>query len=94
MINAGLLVLHVLFVIFVFIQKNKAESTGAAFNNIFLIMILFAVGWAISAMVINQIFEPAGFGKYFDRDTITLSLLTLGEVFFYRIFYKNLLTRR
>jgi len=32
--------------------------------------------------------EPEGWGKLFDRDTFSLSLVTIIEFFFYRIYYK------
>jgi hypothetical protein len=36
--------------------------------------------------------EQSGFGIHFDRDTFSLTLLTILEVFFYRIYYKETVT--
>ena len=56
--------------------------------NVGLIAILFAVGWSIASIIAKALLEPKGFGIYFDRDTFALTLLTIGEYFFYRLYYK------
>ena len=43
-------------------------------------------------MVCKLFWEPIGFGKHFDRDTISLTILTIVEFFFFRFYFKDLLT--
>jgi len=57
--------------------------------NISLILILFAVGWTITGMIAKLFMEPKGLGLYYDRDTFSLTLLTMIEFFFYKIYYKR-----
>lgn len=57
--------------------------------NVSLILILFAVGWTITGMIAKFIMEPQGLGLYYDRDTFSLSLLTIIEFFFYKIYYNR-----
>ena len=57
--------------------------------NVSLILILFAVGWTITGMIAKLIMEPKGLGLYYDRDTFSLTLLTIIEFFFYKIYYKH-----
>jgi uncharacterized membrane protein YhdT len=57
--------------------------------NVGLITILFAVGWAITGMIAKILMDQKGFGIYFDRDTFSLSLLTVLEFFFYNFYYKT-----
>ena len=48
-----------------------------------------SVGWSITGIIAKLFMEPGGFGIFFDRDTFSLLLLTIGEYFFYRIYYKE-----
>jgi len=57
--------------------------------NVSLILILFAVGWTITGMIAKFFMEPKGLGLYYDRDTFSLTLLTIIEFFFYRIYYNR-----
>lgn len=90
MIIALIFLLHIVFTIYIFRKKWKADSLSSAFIDLILIVIVFSVGWSVTTMLVKLIFEPEGFGKLFDRDTIALSLLTIGEFFFYRIYYKDI----
>jgi hypothetical protein len=87
MITAFLFALHLLFVIIIFTKKWQEDGLGSAFLNIALIGILFAVGWTITGLISKIILEPEGFGRFFDRDTFSLSLLTLIEFVFYKFYY-------
>jgi len=57
--------------------------------NVSLILVLFAVGWTITGMIAKFVMEPKGLGFYYDRDTFSLTLLTVIEFFFYRIYYNR-----
>ena len=57
--------------------------------NVSLILVLFAVGWTITGMIAKFVMEPKGLGLYYDRDTFSLTLLTIIEFFFYRIYYNR-----
>lgn len=76
----------------IFTKKWQEENMSAALLNIGFIGILFAVGWSISGMLAKAIMEPAGLGIQFDRDTFSLTLLTVAEFFFYRMYYRDVLT--
>ena len=80
---------HLLFSLIIFTIKWQEEKLSTAFLNVALIAILFAVGWSIANIIAKALMEPKGFGLYFDRDTFSLALLTLGEYFFYRMYYKT-----
>jgi hypothetical protein len=89
MIAAFIFFLHFLFALIIFTKKWQEDGLSSAFLNLALIMILFAVGWTITSLLAKFIMEPRGFGLYFDRDTFSLTLLTLGESVFYRLYYKE-----
>lgn len=92
MITALIFFIHFIFGLTIFTKFWQEESLTSAFLNIFFIFILFSVGWAITGMFVKLIIEPEGFGIYFDRDTFSLTLLTIGEFFFYRLYYKDKFT--
>lgn len=89
MIIALIFALHLIFTLIIFTKKYQEESIAEAMQNVALIIIFFFVGWPLATMVIKIFSDPKGFGVHFDRDTIVLSLLTIGEYFFYRIYYKE-----
>jgi hypothetical protein len=46
----------------------------------------------VTGMIAKILMEQEGLGIHFDRDTFSLTLLTIMEVFFYRFYYKNTVT--
>lgn len=92
MITAFIFFLHFIFILVIFTKKWQEESLSAGFMNLALIGILFAVGWAISGIIAKLVMEQEGLGIYYDRDTFSLTLLTIAEYFFYRFYYKDTFT--
>ena len=88
MIISIIFFLHLIFSLIIFTIKWQEEKLSTAFLNIALIAILFAVGWSIASVIAKAVMEPKGLGIYFDRDTFALTLLTIGEYLFYRLYYK------
>ena len=90
MIIAAIFLLHIIFIIYIFFRKWKQDSISSALTNLGLIILLFSVGWSVSTLIINIFIDEAGFGKHFDKNTLVLTILTIGEYFFYRIYYRDL----
>lgn len=88
MIISTIFFIHLLFSLIIFTIKWQEEKLSAAFLNIGLIAVLFAVGWSIASIIAKLLMEPKGLGLHFDRDTFALTLLSIGEYFFYRLYYK------
>jgi hypothetical protein len=89
MITAFIFFVHFLFSLIIFTKKWQDENLSTAFLNIALVGILFAVGWTITGMIAKLVMEPKGLGIQFDRDTFSLSLLTIVEFFFYKFYYNE-----
>lgn len=89
MITAFIFFIHLIFALMIFTRKWQDEGLSAGFLNIGLIGILFAVGWTITGMIAKLFMEPKGLGLLFDRDTFSLTLLTIAEIFFYKFYYKE-----
>lgn len=89
MITAIIFSAHLLFALIIYTKKWQTDSVTAAWLNVGLIGILFSVGWTITGSIAPLIMDPKGFGLFFDRDTFSLTLLSIGEIFFYLIYYKD-----
>ena len=89
MISAVIFFAHFIFILMIFTWKWQKDGLSGAFLNLALILILFAVGWTITGVAAKLLMEPKGLGFYYDRDTFSLSLLTIAEIFFYKIYYKE-----
>jgi len=89
MISAFIFFAHFIFLLLIFTWKWQKEGISGAILNVSLILILFAVGWTITGMVAKFLMEPKGLGFYYDRDTFSLTLLTIIEIIFYRFYYKQ-----
>jgi len=87
MITAFIFFAHLIFALYIFTKKWQDENLKSAFLNLVLIGILFSVGWTIAAMITQIFMEPEGFGIQFNRDTFSLTILSIAEFFFYRIYY-------
>ena len=92
MISAIIFFAHFIFTLIIFTKKWQDEAFSAAWMNVGLIVILFAVGWTVTGMIAKILMEQEGLGIHFDRDTFSLTLLTIMEVFFYRFYYKDTVT--
>ena len=91
MIPAVLFFLHFIFMLVIFTKKWQDESISSAIMNVVLVSILFTVGQTIAQSISKAIMEQKGFGIYFDRDAFSLVILTIGELFFYKIYFKGLI---
>ena len=89
MISALIFAAHLVFMSVIFTKKWQDEKLSSAFTNLALMIILFAVGWSIATSIVKIFFDQKGLGIQFDADTISLTLLSIAEYFFYRFYYKD-----
>jgi hypothetical protein len=89
MITALIFSAHFIFALVIFTKKWQDESISAGFLNLTLIAILFTVGWTLAGMIAKLFMEPKGLGIQFDRNTFSLTILSIAEYFFYRFYYNE-----
>ena len=92
MVSAVIFTIHFLFALIIFTKKWQDDSFSAGLLNVGLIAILFSVGWTITGMISEFIMSPKGLGIFFTRDDFSLTLLSLAEFFFYKMYYKDVFT--
>jgi hypothetical protein len=102
MVSAFIFFLHFVMTVYAFIMYKK-DSIGEGFLAIAFVGIIFAVSWTIASMVTNLLFSFEWFVRWYwqpldswiwrvvrkeiSRDTISLLILTSGEVVFYYLFF-------
>ena len=105
MIAAFIFFLHVCAAIYAFITRRRAGGVSEGILAVAFLGIVFAVGWTIATVFTNLLFTPEFFIKWYyhqtdsmflrtlrkelNRDTISLLLLTFGEVGFYYLFLQG-----
>jgi hypothetical protein len=102
MASAFIFGLHACAAIYAFITRRRTGGLSEGLLAVAFIGIIFAVGWTIATVLTNLLFTPEFFIKWYyhqtdslflrilrkelNRDTISLLLLTFGEVGFYYVF--------
>jgi len=87
MVIAFIFFTHLIFALIIFTKKWQDEGLKSAFLNLALIGVLFSVGWSIATIIAKLIMDPEGLGIFYDRDSFSLTILSIGEYFFYRGYY-------
>jgi hypothetical protein len=90
MVNALVFFAHFIFGLVIFSKKWQDENLSTAALNLALIGIIFSVGWSIATMIAKVVMEPKGLGVFYDQDTFSLTLVSIAEYFFYKIYYKDI----
>ena len=83
MISAVIFALHGIAAVLIFIHRRKRAGFGEGLLAVGLFGILFSVGWTIVTMIARFLVPQEGFAEWFDRDSATLSALTVVETAVY-----------
>lgn len=105
MASAFIFFLHACAAIYAFVTRRRAGGLSEGLLAVAFVGIIFAVGWTIATVITNLLFTPEFFVKWYyhqtdslflrtlrkemNRDTISLLLLTFGEVGFYYTFLRG-----
>ena len=93
MIAAIILLLHGILLVGTFFWKLRSDGITEAALSAGFIVIIFSIGWTLSGLITGMLFEPEGLAEWLNRDTLSLVLVTLGEIVFYVVFLKFLTTK-
>ena len=105
MVAGFIFLLHVVASGYAFVTRRKTGGTSEGLLAVAFVGIVFAVGWTIATILTNLLFTPEFFIKWYyhqtdsfflrilrkeiSRDTISLLILTIGEIGFYYLFLKE-----
>ncbi len=81
--------LHIVAMAIAFTKRWQEEGIAEGFLAVFLIALIFFVGWSIASFIMKLVIDKEGFGLLLDRDALSLLLLTAGEVVFAYFYFKE-----
>ena len=87
MIEVLIFYIHVIFFVYVFAKNFIEENFTSALLSTIFVVILFSVGWTLSAFVISLFMPPEGLTRILTRPAFSLALLSVMELIFYKFYY-------
>ena len=81
--------IHTVAAVYAFTDQYQEEGVGAGTLAVAFMGIIFSVGWSISTFILKYLVDEKGFGIYFNRDAMSLALLSLGEGIFYYFYLRG-----
>jgi len=70
-------------------KRWQEEGVGEGILAFFFMGLIFFVGWSISSFLMKLVMDKEGFGRLFDRDAVSLLLLTMAEAVVYFFLLRN-----
>ena len=89
MITVFIFYIHVVIAVAIFTKRWQEAGTADAFLAVGFMALIFGVGWSVTTVFLKFFFERPGLAPWFDRDAMSLFLLTLVEAVFYWTYYKR-----
>jgi len=81
--------LHVVAFAAVFTRRWQEEGVSEGILGVLFMALIFFVGWSMSSFLMRLVLQPEGFGKLFDADAASLTLLAVAESVFYYFYFKR-----
>lgn len=81
--------IHIVATAYIFTKRWQDEGKAEAFIAVGFMTVVFFVGWSVSTFILKLIIDQEGFGKLFDRDAMSLTLLALLEAGLYSMYFKK-----
>jgi hypothetical protein len=94
MIEVAVFYIHGIAAIAAFTKRWQDEGFGEGILGVAFMALIFSVGWTITTFIVRLLTPEKGFSKAFDRDALSLLLLTIGEAIFYYFYLKESATQR
>lgn len=89
MIAVFIFYIHIVAAATIFTKRWQEEGTAEAFLSVGFMALIFAVGWSVATVILSFIVPKQGLANWFDRDQMSLALLTLIESVFYYFYIKK-----
>lgn len=90
MIEIFIFHLHIIAALYAFTKNWQNRSLKDGFLGLAILLLVFAIGWALTGAFAYAIYPSSWNTPYFNHDTLSLVLLTIPEaVFFYFFFIKD-----
>ncbi|MBI1804880.1 MAG: hypothetical protein HY033_11695 [Ignavibacteriae bacterium] len=83
MVTLFIFYLHTIAAVALFTKRWQEGDLKEASLAVLFMLLIFSVGWSMSAFIMNFLIEEKGFGLWLDRNALALVLLTFLEAIFY-----------
>ena len=93
MVTLFVFYVHTVASVYAFTDQYQKQGVGAGVLAVAFMGIVFSVGWSISTFILKFLVDAKGFGMYFNRDALSLAVLTAGEAVFYYLYLKGMKTK-
>ncbi len=80
---------HIVAMTAAFSKRWQDEGLSEGMLAVFFMALIFFVGWSMTTFIMKLVMEPAGFGRFLDRDGASLLLLTIAEGVFYYFYLRG-----
>ncbi len=87
MIELFIFQLHIAGALYAFTKNWQKRSLKDGFLGLGLLALVFVIGWGLTGTLAYQIYPDKWNTVYFNRDTLSLVLLTIPEVFFFYFYF-------
>lgn len=81
--------MHITAAVYLFAKRYYEETLGEAFLSIGFAAIIFTAGWTLSSFIIRISFGQKGIDETLNGDSLSLILLSVFELIFYRIWFRK-----
>lgn len=89
MIEVLVFYIHAIAAIGAFTKRWQDEGFGEGILGVAFMALIFSVGWSITTFLIRLLTPEKGYSRIFDRDALSLLLLTVVEGLFYYFYLKE-----
>jgi uncharacterized membrane protein YhdT len=89
MIELFIFYIHVVGFTLGFTKRWQDDGLQEGFLALGTMALIFFVGWSMSSFVVKFFLGVEGFGKWMNRDAVSLLVLTAGEAVFYYFYYRE-----
>ncbi len=89
MIPLFIFYIHVVAATYVYVKRWQEEGKTEAFLAVGFMILIFFVGWSVSTFILKLLVDQRGLGEFFDRDAMSLVLLTILEAGLYVFYFRK-----
>ena len=89
MIEVVIFYIHAVAAIGAFTKRWQEGGIGEGILGVAFMALIFSVGWSMTTFAVRFVTPEKGYSRLFDRDALSLLLLSVIEAFFYYFYLRE-----
>ena len=81
--------MHITAGVYLFVKRYYEETLSEAFLTVGFAAIIFTAGWTLSSFIVRLVFGTKGLNVILNDDSLSLMLLTILEIIFYKVWFRK-----